>query len=212
MTLRLFISLVPEFQQNAGSGSRKGHDEPEGAVTNTAANTSTIPPETATAIREYISSDVLKACLTSFHEPYFVEVQKELASLIAAIYVHYSPSTNTPRNILLSLPNINAAELERLSPYMAKPGSHSRQQRAIVLEILKDLKGVSVSEMGKLAKSIGDLDGSGRNKRTGRSKMAQGFMTAPPGQRNGATRIDQATGERKTTPDALDGVSNLFDG
>ncbi len=206
MTLRPFISLVPEFQQNAGQGLKKSHDEAESGAVNAEAGAPAISPEIATAIREYISSDVLKACLTSFHEPYFVEVQKELASLIAAIYVHYSPSTMTPRNVLLSLPNINAAELERLNPYMAKPGSHSRQQRAIVLEILKDLKGVSVSEMGKLAKNIGGLDGSGRIKRPGRSKMAQGFMTAPAGQSNGATRIDQVTGDRKTTPDALDGV------
>jgi exportin-5 len=212
MTLRLFISLVPEFQQNAAQGAKKNHDGSEGVTANSAADTPTISPEIATAIREYISSDVLKACLTSFHEPYFVEVQKELASLIASIYVHYSPSTMTPRNVLLSLPNINAAELERLNPYMAKPASHSRQQRAIVLELLKDLKGVSVSEMGKLAKSIGSLDSSGRNKRAGRSKMAQGFMTAPSGQSNGETRLDQVTGGRKTTPDALEGVSNLFDG
>lgn len=206
MVLRLLISLVPEFQPS--SGSRKAQTDGSLAP----ADQSPIPAEITSAIREYLSGDVLRACLTSFHEPYFVEVQKELASLIAAVYVHYSPVTMTPHNLLTSLPNVEAAELELLKPYMAKPGSHSRQQRAIVLELLRDLKGVSVSEMGKLAKSAGLSTAGGRVKRAGgRSKMAQGFMTEPPGQSNGTTRMEQVAGGRRTTPDALDGVSNLFD-
>lgn len=207
MVLRLLISLVPEFQP---SSERK--PQPDGTLS--PADPSPIPTEIATAIREYLSGDVLRACLTSFHEPYFVEVQKELASLIAAVYVHYSPSTMTPHNLLTSLPNVEASELELLKPYMAKPGAHSRQQRAIVLELLRDLKGVSVSEMGKLAKSAGLGNGGSRVKRAGgRSKMAQSFMTEPAGQNNGGTtRMEQVGGGRRTTPDAaLEGVSNLFD-
>ncbi|TQV98289.1 hypothetical protein V2A60_007956 [Cordyceps javanica] len=206
MVLRLLISLVPEFQPS--SAARK--TQPDGSLAH--ADPSPVPTEIASAIREYLSSDVLRACLTSFHEPYFVEVQKELASLIAAVYVHYSPATMTPHNLLTSLPNVEAGELELLKPYMAKPGSHSRQQRAIVLELLRDLKGVSVSEMGKLAKSAGlQSSAGGRVKRAGgRSKMAQSFMTEPTTQSNGATRMDQVAGGRRSTPDALDGVSNLF--
>ncbi|OAR05916.1 hypothetical protein LLEC1_04088 [Akanthomyces lecanii] len=206
MVLRLLISLVPEFQPS--SGARKAQPD----VTLGSADPSPIPAEIASAIREYLSGDVLRACLTSFHEPYFVEVQKELASLIATVYVHYSPMTMTPHNLLTSLPNVEPAELELLKPYMAKPGSHSRQQRAIILELLRDLKGVSVSEMGKLAKSAGLSTAGGRVKRAGgRSKMAQSFMTESTGQSNGATRMEQMAGGRRTTPDALDGVSNLFD-
>lgn len=207
MVLRLLISLVPEFQPNSGAMKT----QPDGTLA--PADASPIPTETASAIREYLSSDVLRACLTSFHEPYFVEVQKELASLIAAVYVHYSPVTMTPHNLLTSLPNVEAGELELLKPYMAKPGAHSRQQRAIVLELLRDLKGVSVSEMGKLAKSAGLSSVGGRVKKAGgRSKMAQSFMTEPAAQNNGvATRMEQVAGGRRTTPDALDGVSNLFD-
>lgn len=206
MVLRLLISLVPEFQPH--SGARK--TQPDGTLA--PGDPSPIPAEIASAIREYLSADILRACLTSFHEPYFVEVQKELASLIAAVYVHYSPVTMTPHNLLTSLPNVEASELELLKPYMAKPGSHSRQQRAVVLELLRDLKGVSVSEMGKLAKSAGLGSSGNRVKRAGgRSKMAQGFMTEPAEQNNGATRMEQVSGGRRTTPDALDGVSNLFD-
>ncbi|RDA82847.1 hypothetical protein CP532_0950 [Ophiocordyceps camponoti-leonardi (nom. inval.)] len=172
MTIRLFVSLVPEFvaeQTNA---------------------------ELASAIREYMSSAVLKACVTSFHEPYFVEVQKELASLIAAIVVYYGPLTATPRNVLLSLPNVSEAELDRLSTYTANPGMHTRQQRALVLQLLHDIKGVSVSEMGKMAKN-------GSGKRPTRSKMAQDFLKEPA-----AAQEDR----RRVTPEALEGVSSLFGG
>lgn len=203
MILRLFISLVPEFSH---SSETKKHDSGHESARQTSA---AVSPEAASAIREYISSDVLKACLTSFHEPYFVEVQKELASLIASILVHYTPSTGTPKNVLLSLPNVNPAELERLSPYIEKPGSHLRQQRAIVLDILKDLKGVSVSEMGKLNKN--STNGPSSSKRPVRSKMAQGFMNTPDAKEGGLTRLENAGGQRQATPDGLDGVANLFD-
>jgi exportin-5 len=210
--LRLFISLVPEFQsvQNQGPNQSTGnaHDGKPGP---THPDATPIPAEIASVIREYISQDVLKACLTSFHEPYFVEVQKELASLIATIVVYYGPVTATPREVLLSLPNVDPAELDRLTPYMAKPGSHIRQQRAIVLDFLKDLKGVSVSEMGKLAKTAG-LIGSSRNKKSSRSKMAQGFMNTSTEAEGGLTRGNGVPGARQTTPDALEAVSNLFEG
>ncbi|RDA93412.1 hypothetical protein CP533_1996 [Ophiocordyceps camponoti-saundersi (nom. inval.)] len=182
MTIRLFVSLVPEFHGERGSS------------------------DLASEIREYMSSSVLKACVTSFHEPYFVEVQKELASLIAAILVYYGPLTATPRNVLLSLPNVSASELDRLSTYMANPGMHTRQQRALVLQLLHEIKGVSVSEMGKMAKNGGGgINNSSNNnnnngKRPGRSKMAQEFMKEP------------ATQQRRVTPEALEGVSGLFEG
>lgn len=213
MTLRLFVSLVPEFhvvEQGQGQ-SRPSQSAQDAQGGGAPVNTSSVSPQLASLIREYISSDVLKACVTSFHEPYFVEVQKELASLIAAIVVYYGPLTATPRNVLLSLPNVSAVELDRLTEYVAKPGTHTRQQRAIVLELLKDLKGVSVSEMGKLAKSAG-FGNSSRGKRHTRSKMAQGFMNDPAPSEPGGTRGSGMAGGSRATPDALDGVSNLFEG
>lgn len=208
--LRLFISLVPEFQFGEGQGPRAASQTPQdGRERSVPVDSTPMPPAIASAIREYISLDVLKACITSFHEPYFVDLQKELAALIAAIYVYYSPVTTTPRDVLLSLPNINPADLERLSAYMSKPGSHTRQQRALVLDLLKDLKGVSVSEMGKLPKS--SVFGTpSRSKRTNRSKMAQEFMSEPASSGPGSTRVGAVTGVRRATPDGLEGVSNLF--
>ncbi|KAL7951192.1 armadillo-type protein [Trichoderma barbatum] len=209
MLLRLFISLVPEFHSAPGHGSKKTQTTSDGPGASGAADASPVPSEIASAVREYISSDVMRACITSFHEPYFVDVQKELASLIATVVVYYSTITSTPTDVLLALPNVNPAELERLNAYVAKPGSHTRQQRAIVLEFLKDLKGVSVSEMGKLNKGF---DNSSRSKRTTRSKMAQGFMTSAPAASDaaGRKRVEAAGG--RDTPDGLEGISNLFEG
>lgn len=205
MILRLFISLIPEFslspKKTAPQEGDDGHLVP---VDSTA-----IPQEIATAIREFISTEVLQACVTSFHEPYFVDLQKELASLIGAIVVYYSPITLTPRNVLLSLPNVKPDDLDRLSVYMQKPGSHTRQQRAIVLDMLKDLKGVSVSEMGKLSKSNG-FGSQGRSKKIHRTRMAEAFMTEPTNSGAEAPRTGANQGGR-ATPDALEGVSNLFD-
>ncbi|KAH7325108.1 armadillo-type protein [Stachybotrys elegans] len=205
MILRLFISLVPEFQVGMSSAAKKALQESRDGTAPPPADLQPVPPEIANAIREFISLDVLKACITSFNEPYFVEVQKELASLIGSIVVYYGASSSSPREVLLSLPNVDAADLDRLVPFMAKPASHVRQQRAIVLDLLKDLKGVSVSEMGKLPKSSG-FGSAQRSKKQSRSKMAQGFMSEPT-----AGAPGQATGGRGGTPDGLEGVSNLFD-
>jgi exportin-5 len=197
MVLRLLVSLVPEFRSDAGG-------DPSDTANGTQAEN-----QTTVAIRDFISMDILQACITSFHEPYFVELQKDLASLIAAILVNYSPITSKPREVIMSLPNINPAGLERLTPYMAKPGVHTRQQRAIVQDLLKDLKGVSVSEMGKLPKSTGLGSTVGR-RAGGRSQMAQQFMQTNNENGTGVTR-GMVAGERKATPDGLDGVSNLFE-
>ena len=109
----------------------------------------------------------------------------------------------------MSLPNVNPAGLERLTPYMAKPGSHHRQQRAIIQDLLKDLKGVSVSEMGKMPKSSG-LDISQRGRRGGqnRSQMAQQFMER---NQDRSASDPSGTGARGATPDGLEGVSGLFE-
>ncbi|KAF4955783.1 hypothetical protein FSARC_11763 [Fusarium sarcochroum] len=206
MILRLFVSLIPEFHLVDGRLPKAVLQSPMEAQL--AGDKFPVSTSISSAIREYISLDVLKACITSFHEPYFVELQKDLAALIAAIVVYYGPITSTARDVLLSLPNVNPADLDRLATYMPKPGSHTRQQRALVLDLLKDLKGVSVSEMGKLPKSSG-FGGSSR-KRGGRSKMAQQFMNDPQAEQN-STRSGMNVA-RKATPDGLEGVSNLFEG
>lgn len=120
----------------------------------------------------------------------------------------YSPVTQTPRDVLYSLPNIKQQDVNSTIEYVCRPGSHSRQQRALVLDLLKDLKGVSISEMGKLSKSVGIKPDSSRSvKKTTRSKMAQEFMTAPVP--TGPTGATGQTGGRRESPD-LEGVAGLF--
>jgi exportin-5 len=215
--LRVFRSIVPEFRVNESGLPRTmppASAEAEALVATTAGDPtlekSLITPESAAAIREYISSDVLRACITSFHEPYFVDLQKELAALIAAIIVYYSPLTNTPKDVLLSLPNVKVSELEKLGEFMAKPNAHTRQQRALVLELLKDLKGVSIAEMGKLPKSAGIGESARAKKVPARSKMVQEFMTAPPQHGPGVDGNADIGRQRGATPDGLEGVANLF--
>lgn len=194
MILRLFVSLVPEFGKTPNA-THSRHD---------------VPQEIASGIREYISTEVLQACITSLHDPYFVELQKELAALIASIIVYYSPITATPRNVISSLPNVNPADLERLAVYTSKPGAHTRQQRAIVMDMLKNLKAVSVSEMGKLPKD-NSYANSNRAKKVSRTKMAETFMSESTPSGPGPTRAGEINGAGGDAPDALEGISNLFD-
>lgn len=197
VVLRVFRSIVPEFHDTAASGLYLTTDSP-GDKAHARHSQFPIPPETSHAIREFISSDVLKACITSLHDAYFVESQKELGSLIAAILVWYNTLTPTPRDVILSLPGIKQHEVDQTIDHISRPGLQSRQQRALVLDLLKELKGVSISEMGKLDKSIG-VGADARSKRIPRSKMAQEFMTAPA----------PAAGAGRKTPD-LEGVAGMF--
>lgn len=193
--LRVLKSIVPDFS-SAPQPIQPSH----GVSPDPLLDNRPIPPEEVGPIREYISSEVLRACITSFHEPYFVDLQKELAALIAAIVVYYSPLTNTPTDVMLSLPSVNAAEIHKLCEFSAKPGSQTRQQRALVLHVLKDLKGVSIAEMGKLPRSSHPAP-----KKTNRSKMAQQFMTSSSTSGTGEQGGNDVDDER------LEGLANLFD-
>src|SRR3984957_2073235 len=128
VVLRVFRSIIPDFASD--------QDSP-----------------LSSSIREFISPDVLKACISSLNEPYFVDLQKDLAHLIASILTYYSPITGTPRQILLSLPGIQETAVDKCIEYILRPAMQPRQQRALVLDLLRDLKGVSISEQGRITKS-----------------------------------------------------------
>ncbi|KAK0724766.1 armadillo-type protein [Lasiosphaeris hirsuta] len=194
VVLRVFRSIVPEFHAKRESGQGAPLDD------------FLIPSDTASEIREFISTEVLKAAISSLHDPYFVESQKELGSLIASILVHYCPLTPTPRNILTSLPNIKQEDVDQAIEYVSRPGLNSRQQRAIILDLLKDLKGVSISEMGKLNKSLG-VRPDRSSKKSNRSKMAQEFMTLVINSTDGASNTGVPASRK--SPD-LEGVAGMF--
>ena len=195
VVLRVFRSIVPEFR--VVETTDPVNPKPQADFP--------IPPETSDAIRQFISSDVLKECISSLHDPYFVDSQKDLGGLIASVLVHYGSITSTPRDILLSLSGVKPEDVGPAIDYISRPNLNPRHQRAIVLDLLKDVKGVSISEMGKLDKSVDT-----RSKRVPRSKMAQEFMTAPPS----ASGIAGNTGNGGSDPNRkspdLEGVASMF--
>lgn len=152
--------------------------------------------EIATSIREYISSEVLKAGITSLHDAYFVDLHKELSDLIADIISQYAGLTATPRNMLLSLPGLAEAKIDRAIQSVCSAKLSRKQQRAVVLSLLKDLKGVSVSEQGRITKSAAAV-----RKERNRTKMQQEFM-----------KVEEPTWNagREPSPD-LSGVAGMFD-
>lgn len=171
VVLRVFRSLIPDF----AAGLDSAH---------------------SSQIREYISSDVLKACISSLNEPYFVDLHKDLAQLIASILIYYSPVTNTPRQILLSLPGIEERSADKCIEYIMRQGMQPRQQRALVLDLLRDLKGISISEQGRISKTVSTA-------RKERSKMQQEFMKAEPAQTQPKPNSGAIEG--------LEGVAGMFD-
>ncbi|CAG8954882.1 hypothetical protein HYFRA_00008569 [Hymenoscyphus fraxineus] len=172
VVLRVYRSIIPEFAS------------PQDSPINS-------------SIREFISTDVLKACISSLNEPYFIDLHKEIAQLIACILIVYSPLTNTPRQILLSLPGIQEKAVDKCIEYITRAGTQQRQQRVLVLELLKDLKGVSISEQGRITK------GPGTSRRE-RSKMQQEFMKEQP-------KTEAPGGGRRPSP-SLEGVAGMFEG
>ncbi|CAK7234107.1 karyopherin [Sporothrix bragantina] len=199
------LPTAPASGEDDANGQRGRSDS---APTTRAPDPFPVPAETSAAVREYLSSEVLKSCIMSLHEPYFVDLHKELGSLIASILCHYCPITSTPREVLLSLPNMKPDDVDFAIGQICRSGMQSRQQRALVLDLLKDLKGVSVAEMGKLSKTGGLKRDSFRpssKRASNRSKMAQEFMTAPPSTTNATT----SNNDRRASPD-LEGVAGLF--
>ena len=226
--VRVFRSIVPEFTVTETSGADGDGNGGNASGKGGASNRNPIPAATASVVREYISSDVIKACITSIHEPYFVELQKDLASLVAAAVASYAPLTPTPREVLCSLPGVDPSEVDDKVAFILRGDASPRQQRASILDLLRDLKGVSISEMGRLSKSVGLLPTGGEkgvngggsgggggsgNKKTTRSKMAQQFMTAPASGPSGGGAGGGGGGgggDEGNTDAGLDGLANLF--
>ncbi|KAI1826300.1 ARM repeat-containing protein [Xylaria intraflava] len=196
--LRVLKTVVPEF----------GSLDPTRPDAHYQHN-SWVSAETASAIREYISTDITMACVTSLHQPYFVEQQKELASLIATILVSYRAVSTTARDVLASLPNIKQDDIDKGIEFMMRSGP--RGQRAVVLELLHDLKGVSVSEMGKLNKSIGPQSSQANPRRPTRSMMAQEFMTAVQPGPAGSNAGKHGGSSNGNNENGLDGLAGLFE-
>ena len=151
---------------------------------------------TIRTIREFICSDVLKACITSVHESYFVDMQKDFAQLIASIWILYGNCSETPTAIFLSLPGITEEKIARTEGHLRRCTS-PRQQRAWVLDFLESVRGVSVSAQGMFL-------GSREDRRKARSALQERYMTNDMDTQDQSHRVDINDG-----PD-LGGVADLF--
>ncbi|KAF2130157.1 ARM repeat-containing protein [Dothidotthia symphoricarpi CBS 119687] len=139
-------------------------------------------------IRDYFCNDILKSAITSLHEPYFVDCQKELAALIAGV-IHLDDEI--PRSIILSLPGMG--DSYRVDRRLAKLKTANRQdermQRAIVLDLLSSIKGVSIHEQGKIQRAAPKK----------RSAFQEQYMS-----------VDQPTVVVRGNSPELAGVANMF--
>jgi exportin-5 len=103
-------------------------------------------------VRAFICTEMLKDAITSLHEPYFVDVQKDLAALIADIIL-LDPE-GEPRSIILQLPGMAGKEA-RVDRNFRKivEAKTEKMQRAVVLDLLKDVRGLSIQEIGRIERS-----------------------------------------------------------
>jgi exportin-5 len=140
-------------------------------------------------IHDYFCNDILKSAITSLHEPYFVDCQKELASLIAGI-IHLDE--DIPRSIILSLPGMGDQHRvdRRLAKLRTANRSDERMQRSMVLDLLSSIKGVSIHEQGKIQRPT---------KTKTRTVMMEQYMSVD----------QQPTIVRGTSP-GLAGVADMF--
>ncbi|KAI5304993.1 hypothetical protein KEM56_005544 [Ascosphaera pollenicola] len=154
-------------------------------------------PDTPTAatIREFISSEILKACIESVHDPYFVDLQKDLAQLIASIWIEYGPLTETPRSVILSLPQMSEAKVAATETTLLQQTTSSRRQKALILDLLEGLRGVSVSEQGKIT--------TREQRRKQRSALQAQYMTV---------EMETQENSRPSADDGPDltGVADMF--
>ena len=181
---RVFRSLVPLFQH---SSHHSAHD--------------TATPQ----VREFVSTEVLKSCISSLHEPYFADLQKDLAALIAQILLLYSPVTATPKEVLCSLPDVRPERVERcIARLVAKVGSE-RQQRALVLELLEGVRGRSIHEAGRLV-ARGE-----EGKERGMRKSGGGVGMRKSGVQERFMEVEaKPTGGVSGEVEGLEGVAGLF--
>ncbi|KIX00922.1 uncharacterized protein Z518_09987 [Rhinocladiella mackenziei CBS 650.93] len=116
----------------------------------------------ATAVREYISTEILKTAITCLNDGYFADHQAHYAQLIATIWLWYglvsasgpggTPWTTTPRDVILSLPGMTETKVDQAAAQLIQEGlpGRSKRLRAIILSLLEGVRGVRVSELGKI--------------------------------------------------------------
>ena len=140
-------------------------------------------------IRQFAATELLKSAITSLHEPYFTDIQKDLSNLIVSI-IHLSPTD--AESVISSLPGLNS-QPDRVREALARIMSTSSERlgRAVVLDLLEQIRGVSIHEMGRIT--------------TPRRKKVNAKVFATSSGRG----MDVDRGDRGNSP-SLEGVSDMF--
>lgn len=179
LIVRTLCTILPDFAETTTRSS--GEQAGTSAVRNVS-----IEAGAAAGVRLYFTTEVLKSCITSLHDQYFAEVQKDIAALIVGILTRFAPSpqseeSDAARDVLLTLPDVSTKLVDQHLERIRRPAEgHARSRRAEVLALLENVRGVSIHEMGRIA--IGNpgagLEQGGRSGRA-RSKTAmQGHFMA----------------------------------
>ena len=126
--------------------------------------------EDVRSVREYISEEIMKAAIMALHDGYYADYQQYYAQLIATIWLSYGlpmhvpptetqpahdrpPLTNTPRNVLLRLPGMVESKVDAAAEKLLQDGglyAKSKKIRAVLLNLLEGVRGVRISELGKI--------------------------------------------------------------
>ncbi|KAF2400032.1 hypothetical protein EJ06DRAFT_530797 [Trichodelitschia bisporula] len=134
-------------------------------------------------VHDFLYTEVLKTAITSFNEPYFVDAQRNLATLIAQICLDH----DTAFAVLTQLPGLgdDVPRVERALKRV-RDAKSAGQGAAVVMDLLHSLRGVSIHELGKIE----------RTKPRPRVRDAPMDVTE--------------TGIRRGGEDQLDGVATMF--
>jgi exportin-5 len=123
--------------------------------------------QTAVAVREFLSTETIKAAITSLNDGYFADQQRDLASLIATVWSSFGlpthipatesqpaherpPYTTAARDVMLSLPGLTVERIDTAAKQLIAARGHHRQERAVILNLLEGFRGVRLSELGKI--------------------------------------------------------------
>lgn len=97
---------------------------------------------------DFISRDILQNAIMSFHEPFFVDSQRELCKLITEI-IRFGGTIQA--EIILSLTGLkmDKDKAKRLIEQIYAE-NRDKQARGLVWDLLSGIRGVSIHEMGKI--------------------------------------------------------------
>lgn len=100
-------------------------------------------------VHTFLCRDVLQEAIISFHEPYFIDSQRDLTALIAQII---RTDESQAREVLLSLSPLaqQPEKVEKMLQQVRDLRENDRKVRALVWELLDGIRGQSIQEMGRI--------------------------------------------------------------